>query len=116
LFRFFEKLLSPYPPAEPALPPQGFFAFLWACTEGLRGKVFWLAFLTAAMSAFEALLFAVLGRVVDWLGGIRPEQLWAERGGTLAWLAAALAGSIVVVALQTIVKHQTLARMMMVAM
>ena len=77
--------------------------------EGLRGKVFWLAFLTAAMSAFEALLFAVLGRVVDWLGGIRPEQLWAERGGALAWLAVALAGSIVVVALQTIVKHQTLA-------
>lgn len=109
MFRFFEKLLSPYPPAEPALPPQGFFAFLWACTEGLRGKVFWLAFLTAAMSAFEALLFAVLGRVVDWLGGIRPEQLWAERGGALAWLAVALAGSIVVVALQTIVKHQTLA-------
>ena len=24
LFRFFEKLFSPYPPAEPALPPKGF--------------------------------------------------------------------------------------------
>lgn len=109
LFRFFEKLLSPYPPAEPALPPKGFFAFLWACTDGLRGKVFCLAFLTAAMSAFEALLFAVLGRVVDWLSGIQPGQLWAARGSTLTWLGVALAASIFVVTLQTIVKHQTLA-------
>ncbi|MBS0430187.1 MAG: ABC transporter ATP-binding protein [Proteobacteria bacterium] len=109
MFRFFEKLLSPYPPAEPALPPKGFFAFLWACTDGVRGKIGWLALLTAAMSAFEALLFAVLGRLVDWLGGIQPGQLWAARGSTLMWLAVALAASIVVVALQTIVKHQTLA-------
>ncbi|MDN4588307.1 multidrug ABC transporter ATP-binding protein [Xenophilus aerolatus] len=109
MFRFFEKLLSPYPPAEPALPPKGFFAFLWACTDGVRGKIAWLAALTAAMSAFEALLFAMLGRVVDWLSGIQPGQLWAARGGTLTWLAAALVASIVVVALQTMVKHQTLA-------
>ncbi|MDQ7972227.1 MAG: ABC transporter ATP-binding protein [Rhodocyclaceae bacterium] len=109
LFRFFEKLLSPYPPAEPALPPKGFFAFLWACTDGVRGKIAWLAALTAVMSAFEALLFAMLGRVVDWLGGIQPGQLWAARGSTLTWLAAALVASIVVVALQTMVKHQTLA-------
>ncbi|PZQ67558.1 MAG: multidrug ABC transporter ATP-binding protein [Variovorax paradoxus] len=109
MFRFFEKLLSPYPPAEPALPPKGFFAFLWACTDGVRGKIAWLAALTAVMSAFEALLFAMLGRVVDWLGGIQPGQLWAARGGTLTWLAAALVASIVVVALQTMVKHQTLA-------
>jgi ATP-binding cassette subfamily B multidrug efflux pump len=109
LFRSFEKLLSPYPPAEPALPPKGFFAFLWACTDGVRGKIAWLAALTAVMSAFEALLFAMLGRVVDWLGGIQPGQLWAARGGTLMWLGAALVASIVVVALQTMVKHQTLA-------
>jgi len=108
-FRFFEKLLSPYPPAEPALPPKGFFAFLWACTEGTRGAVAWMALLTAVMSAFEALLFGLLGRVVDWLAGVAPGRLWAERGTPLAWLAVALAASIVVVALQTIVKHQVLA-------
>jgi ATP-binding cassette subfamily B multidrug efflux pump len=109
LFRFFEKLLHPYPPAEPALPPQGFFAFLWACTEGLRGKILAMALFTAAMSAFEALLFAMLGRIVDWLGGQVPARLWEERGTTLTWLGAALVASIGVVALQTVVKHQTLA-------
>ncbi|WP_076997633.1 ABC transporter ATP-binding protein [Variovorax sp. KK3] len=109
MFSYFEKRLNPYPDAEPTLPPQGFFAFLWACTEGLRGKIFAMALLTAVMAAFEALLFAMLGRVVDWLGVQAPERLWADRGTTLIWLGIALVASIVVVALQTIVKHQTLA-------
>lgn len=109
MFRFFEKLLHPYPAAEPAPPPTGFFAFLWACTQGLRLKMAVMAALTAAISGFEALLFAILGRIVDWLGGQVPSRLWAERGDTLAWLAALLVISIGVVALQTIVKHQTLA-------
>ena len=109
MFRFFEKLLHPYPPAEPALPPLGFFAFLWACTEGVRGKILTMALFTAVMSAFEALLFAMLGRIVDWLGGQVPARLWEERGTTLMWLGAALVVSIGVVALQTVVKHQTLA-------
>ncbi|KQU83549.1 multidrug ABC transporter ATP-binding protein [Variovorax sp. Root318D1] len=109
LFRFFEKLLHPYPAAEPAPPPSGLFAFLWACTQGLRLKMAAMAALTAAISTFEALLFAVLGRIVDWLGGQVPSRLWAERGDTLMWLAALLIISIGVVALQTIVKHQTLA-------
>src|ERR1700754_3302543 len=60
LYRLFERLLHPYPPAEPALPPPGFFAFLWACTDGLRGKIAAMAALTALMSDFEALLFAML--------------------------------------------------------
>ena len=109
MFRFFERLLHPYPASEPALPPDGFFAFLWACTNGLRGKIAAMALLTAAMSSFEALLFAMLGRIVDWLGGQAPARLGDDRGTTLAWLGIALIASIAVVALQTIVKHQTLA-------
>ncbi|VWX62818.1 Uncharacterized ABC transporter ATP-binding protein HI_1051 [Burkholderiales bacterium 8X] len=109
MFRFFEKLLHPYPPTEPTPPPSGFVAFLWACTDGVRGKIFAMALFTAAMSSFEALLFAMLGRIVDWLGGQEPARLWQDRGTTLAWLGVALVASIVVVGLQTIVKHQTLA-------
>ncbi|MDM0045947.1 ABC transporter ATP-binding protein [Variovorax dokdonensis] len=109
MFHFFEKLLHPYPAAEPLPPPGRFFAFLWKCTAGVRGKVLAMALLTAAMSAFEALLFAILGRVVDWLSDVAPGQLWAQRGNALTWLGVALVASIFVVALQTIVKHQTLA-------
>jgi ATP-binding cassette subfamily B multidrug efflux pump len=109
LFRFFERLIPPYPAAEPVPPPDGFFRFLWACTDGVRGKIAAMAWLTAVMSAFEALLFAMLGRIVDWLGGQVPERLWQDRGTALLWLGGALVASIAVVALQTIVKHQTLA-------
>ena len=109
MFRFFEKLLHPYPAAEPAPPPSSFLSFVWSCTSGLRGAIAAMALLTMAMSVFEALLFAMLGRIVDWLGGQVPERLWADRGTTLIWLGVALVASIAVVALQTIVKHQTLA-------
>ena len=109
VFKSFEKLLHAYPEAEPDPVPKGFMAFLWACTLGARGYILALALLSALMSAFEALLFAMLGRIVDWLSKTRPGQLWVEQGTTLEVLAGLVLASIVVVALQTIVKHQTLA-------
>ena len=109
LFKRFEKLLHAYPEADPALPPKGFVAFIWACTEGARSYIAWLALLSAVMATFEALLFAMLGRVVDWLSTTAPNRLWAEHGGVLLVLATAVTASIGVVALQTTVKHQTLA-------
>ena len=68
-----------------------------------------MALLSAGTSIYDALLFAMLGYVVDWLGSVPPAQLWAERGGVLVLLAAVLLASIALVALQTVVKHQTLA-------
>jgi antitoxin component HigA of HigAB toxin-antitoxin module len=58
----------------------------------------------------RSFLFAMLGHMVDWLGRVQPASLWAEQGPTL-WLLGAvlLASTGVVIALQTIVKHQTLA-------
>ncbi|MHA6139584.1 ABC transporter ATP-binding protein [Pseudomonas mohnii] len=105
---FFEKLLCPFPATEPSPPPEGFFAFLWACTQGVRGKIAAMALLTMLMSTLDALLIAMLGRIVDWLSLQVPSRLWAERGEVLLWLVAVMVASIVVVALQTVVKHQTL--------
>ena len=105
----FERLLPPYPDPEPELPPKGFLAFVWRATTGLRGYIGLMALLSAGTSIYDALLFALLGFVVDWLGQVAPGQLWAERGGVLLLLAGALLASIALVALQTIVKHQTLA-------
>ena len=106
---YFEKLLPPYPDPEPGLPPKGFLAFVWSATTGLRGHVALMALLSAGTSVYDALLFALLGHVVDWLGSVAPGQLWAARGGTLWLLAGVLVASIGLVALQTIVKHQVLA-------
>ncbi|WP_069105770.1 ABC transporter ATP-binding protein [Acidovorax sp. RAC01] len=109
MFRFFESRVTPYPPGEPALPPQGFMAFVWACTRGVRRPVVLMAVLSAAIAIYEAALFAVLGHLVNWLGEVAPAQLWAERRGTLALIAAMLLASVALVALQTSVKHQVLA-------
>jgi ATP-binding cassette subfamily B multidrug efflux pump len=109
LFVRFEKLLPPYPEAEPAPPPKGLWPFLWACTAGVRGYIAGLALLSALIAAYEALLFALLGRVVDWLGSVKPESLWQEQGTVLMVLGAILLASTLFVALHTILKHQTLA-------
>ena len=109
LFKFFEKSVPCYPSNEPALPPRGFLAFVWACARGVRGYVVAMAGLSALIAVYEALLFAVLGRVVDWIAAATPATLWAERGNTLTWIAAVMVASIALVALRTSVKHQALA-------
>ncbi|PJI97493.1 ATP-binding cassette subfamily B multidrug efflux pump [Acidovorax sp. 69] len=109
MFRFFESRLPPYPPAEPHLPPKDFMAFVWDGTRGLRGYVAAMAGLSAAIAMYEALLFAVLGHVVDWLSTIAPANLWAERQEALIGITVLLLASIVLVAVQTSIKHQVLA-------
>ncbi|MFP5401603.1 MAG: ABC transporter ATP-binding protein, partial [Gammaproteobacteria bacterium] len=86
-----------------------FFAFLWAGTEGMRPFILCMMLLTASIGAFEALLFAMLGRVVDWLAAVEPARLWTDEGDTLLLLAAIIVGSIALVAVQTMLKHQSLA-------
>ncbi|MEY2893551.1 MAG: hypothetical protein RJA98_3459 [Pseudomonadota bacterium] len=105
----FEKFVDPYPQAVPATPPRGFFAFIWAATEGLRRYLLGMTLLTACIGAFEALLFSMMGRVVDWLGQVAPAAIWTERRGSLALLAVILLASPLLVWFQTLLKHQTLA-------
>ena len=91
MFAWFERLVDPYPDAPPAVPPKRLGAFLWACSAGTRKYIALMTLLTAGIGAFEALLFAMMGRIVDWLSTIPPAELWAREGGTLALLAVVLA-------------------------
>ena len=109
MFSAFEKLVHPYPDAEPAPPPRGFFAFVWHCTGGMRAWIVGMTLATAAIGAFEAVLFGMLGQIVDWLAKVPPARLWAEQRGNLLLLAGVLLASIVVIALQSLLKQQTLA-------
>jgi ATP-binding cassette subfamily B multidrug efflux pump len=109
LFRYFENLVSPYPNTPPPPLPQGFFAFLWACARGVRRYIVAMTLCTAVIGVFEALLFSVLGHVVDWLAKVEPSRLWTEERAHLVLLAAVLAGSVVLIGLQSLLKQQTLA-------
>ena len=68
-----------------------------------------MAALTASIGVFEAYLFNLLGSVVDWLGRIEPGQLWEQEGRNLWLLVAILLASPILIALQTLIKHQALA-------
>ena len=109
MFRFFENRLDFYPAGEPDLPPRRLVPFVWACTQGMRGLIALLTVLAALRAAFDALLFALLGRVVDWIGQADPAHFWAGHGPALAALAAVLLSSIALIALHTLVQHQALA-------
>ena len=109
MFSAFEKLVDPYPDALPPTPPKGFVPFVWAASAGLRRTIVLMTVFTATIGVFEALLFAMLGKIVDWLGPVQPQRLWAEHGSSLLLLAAVLLGSTVLVALQSLYKRQALA-------
>lgn len=109
MFVWFEKMLHPYQEDELTPPPSGFIAFVWTCTKGARRYIAAMTLLTAAIGAFEALLFAMMGRIVDWLSTVKPALLWTQERGSLLMLAGVITLSIVLVALQTLFKHQALA-------
>jgi len=108
-FGFFERLVDPYPETVPATPPAGFWPFLRASTHGLGRWIAAMTVFTAAIGVFEALLYAWLGTLVDWLAQVPPAQMWAQEKGRLLTIAAILVASIVLVALQSSFKQQALA-------
>ncbi|XVJ69456.1 MAG: ABC transporter ATP-binding protein [Rhizobacter sp.] len=109
LLTYFERRVHPYPDALPTEPPKRFFAFLWACTRGLRPYLLGMTLLTAVIGAFEALLFGMLGKVVDWLAAVPPSELWSEHRLSLLLLVGILLASPLLVMLQTMLKHQSMA-------
>jgi ATP-binding cassette subfamily B multidrug efflux pump len=119
---WFERRLDPFPEAADAsnasdnpdndpsfVPPSGFLAFVWAATRGARGLLLGMTLLTAAIGAFEAILFSILGQIVDWLSKTPPDHLWPQSKGKLIGLGVILMISPLAVLLQTLIKHQALA-------
>lgn len=109
MFRWFENLVNPFPSQTIQATSKSFWRFAWGCTEGMRPYILVMTLLTALIGAFEALLFAMMGKVVDWLSKVQPDQLWAQEKGHLLMLAGVLIFSTVFIGLQSLLKHQTLA-------
>jgi ATP-binding cassette, subfamily B, multidrug efflux pump len=109
MFSIFERWVNPFPEGPVPLLPRGFISFLWSCSKGMRVYIGAMMLLTAIIGAFEAWLFSVLGRVVDWLSVTPPALLWTKERTHLLMLAAILVASIAMVALQTLIKQQSLA-------
>ena len=108
MFRFLERQVDPYPEAPPATPPKSFFAFLWNASEGVRPWLLATTLLTAAIGAFEAYLFSMMGSIVDWLSTVPPAELWTQERERLLLLCGVLAGSVLLVVLQSTIKQQVI--------
>ncbi len=110
LLNWFEKRLNPFPPEEGPLPPKGLFSFIWFCTRGSRGYLALLALLSAAVSIYEAWLFAFLGQVVDLLAAWKAGDPEAASEQRVLWsIGIVLVVSVIVVALRTLMQHQVIA-------
>lgn len=108
MFKFFQDLLPPFDDSRQTTLPNDFVGFLWACARDARRYVAATILLTALIAAFEASLFAVMGRLVDWLAKTDPSQLWTEQRNHLLLLCGVLAASMVLIAFQSMVKQQSL--------
>jgi ATP-binding cassette subfamily B multidrug efflux pump len=106
---WFEKRVDPFPETIPKSLPGTFFAFMWACSAGVRPYILWMTVLTAVIGAFEALLFSMLGRLIDWLGASGPARFFADQRTHLILLATILVASPLVIALQAWLKYQAIA-------
>ncbi|KAF1022918.1 MAG: putative multidrug export ATP-binding/permease protein [Paracidovorax wautersii] len=117
MFQWFEKLLPPFGQeaqdrAESGVHkpmPNRLVPFIWASTEGARPWLLAMMVLTAVTGAFEAWLYATLGSVVDRLSATPAGGFWAAQKGEILLIAAILLGSVALIALQTMFKHQALA-------
>ncbi len=108
MFQLFERLVEPYPDTLPVAPPKSFFAFLWECTRGLRPYLVAMMLFTATVGVIEALLFSMIGRVVDWLSKTEPAQLWDDNRTGLLLLMGMLILSPLLVSFQALFKHQAM--------
>lgn len=110
LFRFFENRLPAFPNTPMPLPSprDGMLQFFWACTKGLRSWLLLFMVLSAGIGIYEAMLFAWIGDIVDWLGVYTPQNLWLEKGDMLLLMLAVMIVSPFWIALSSFIHFQTL--------
>jgi len=105
----FERIFHPFLENEPSSLPTGVFAFIWACTQGVRGMIAIMALLAMTISIFDAMVIALLGRIIDCLNTQLPScELFGQQDFLLR-VAIVMVFSVVLVLFQTLIKHQTLA-------
>ena len=109
MYSFFEKLINPFPKHLFNSPPNSILKFAWQCTEGLRKYIFLMGLFTAIIASFEALLYVILGKMIDLMNAEGSSLFLTNHKTTLIILGIILILSTLVVAAQTIFKHQSLA-------
>lgn len=90
MFTFFEKLLNPFPKAEPDTPPNTLVQFCLHYTQGMWKPIIAVGVLTAIIAVAEVALFGFMGQLVDWLSTKEPSTILAEEKNTIIGAGIAL--------------------------
>lgn len=83
MFGFFERLINPYPPEHPTEPPRGLYQFCRHYIRGIEPHLVVLAILTTLLAISEAMLYSVVGQMVDWLAEKKIESFFETEWPTL---------------------------------
>ena len=109
MFGFFERLINPFPAQKPQRPPKGLYEFCRYYTRGMEPWLLVMAGLTVVTAVSEAMLYAILGQIVDWLASSDPttffEDSWLQLVGMTVFILVFIP---MVTAIQSLVVHQTL--------
>jgi ATP-binding cassette subfamily B multidrug efflux pump len=109
MFGFFERLVDPFPKKAAQRPPDSVYQFCRHYSRGMEPWLLLMAFLTAITAISEALLFGILGQVVDWLSERNPETFIEQSGSTLIGMGIFMLILIPLSnAMRSLVVHQTL--------
>ena len=109
MFKYFEKLLNPFPEYFLVTPPKTLLPFIWSCTKNLRWLILCMALLTAFIGSFEAVLFSYMGSLIDLLNHSNRNDFWTQHFSMLVSASAILILSTILILFQTLIKHQSLA-------
>ena len=108
-FKFFEKLVDPFPPPAPERSPSSVYRFCRHHAKGLEPFLLAMALLSTATAIVEVYLFDLMGQLVDILTSETPESFWSGPGTDLLWLALAVVIAYpILVGISSLLLHQTL--------
>lgn len=109
MFRWFEKLTTPFPDEEPTIPPRTLLGFCRHYTRGFEKPLVMMSILSALVAIAEVTLIRYMGELVDILGSQNPQTFWADQGSRLGSMALLVAVVMPALAfLHAMIMHQTL--------
>ena len=109
MFSWFERRLEPFPTDRADAPPGKFAAFCWHYVKDAAPWLAAMSLLSALIAIGEALLYAFLGTLVDWLSVADRATFLDDEGGRLLLIGVFIAVILPGVSfLSSLLIHQTL--------
>lgn len=109
MFKYFEKLLNPFPADFLDTPPKTFLLFIWSYTKNFRWLILCMSILTGVIAVFEAILFSYMGSLIDLLNQSSRNDFLRQNFSLLLSASLVLILSTFLILFQTLIKHQSLA-------